>query len=452
MTGNYSFEGLRSKRPMVRVCVSLLLVLAVASAAATPRQAPEEPKLERLVSEIETTTEDDAEFTIIEDDGEFIEGRIVGGKPVSVLRKRAHGASATSKTSGGSSGSGAQRPRGNSVPSAAPGSGAQRPSTAGRPHLGGGLKPDSSSWKPSLSGSNVNSGNSRPSLSSGNRPSSSPTTGGSSYNRPRPGDYGEASKGPKPTRGSNGFENEHRGGMSNQSPDNGGTVPWNHQGVSPGYSVYPAPVTPAYTDDESSSYNPNLGPTPNFLTPSDEQRPSHSSNPTNSPGGLRGGIIIGHPPGSSFLQPDSGLGRPSVPGDNNRPRLEGGLVIGSPPMNSLGGQSGSFNNHPPPQDIDQARRGVVGPQHPQQGAGSFGLPSIPSNPFAPASPGFQGPGSLPLPFGAGLFNPGLMNIHKAVEQAAAGVLGAGPNPAAAGVFGRTSTFGQMSSFGFTERK
>ncbi|XP_077505980.1 uncharacterized protein LOC144115454 [Amblyomma americanum] len=448
MTGNYSFEGLRRKRPMVCVCVSLLLALAVASAAATPRQTPEEPKLELLDSEIETTTDED---------GEFIEGRIVGGKPVSVLRKREHGGAATSKTSGGSgsSGAGAQKPRGNSASSAAPGSGAQRPSAAGRPHPGDRLKLDSSSWKPSLSGSSAGSGNSRPSFSSGNQPSSSPPTGGSSFNRPRPGDYGQASQGSNPTHGTNGFENEHRGGMPNQSPDNGGSVPWNHQGVSPGYSAYPAPVTSAYTDDEPSGYSPNLVPTPNILTPSNEPPPSHPSNPTNSPGGLRGGIVIGHPPGNSFSQPDSGVNRPSVHGDDNGPRLEGGLIIGSPPTNSLGVQSGGFNNHPPPQDIDLARRGVVGPQHPQQGAGSFGLPSIPSNPFAPANPGFQGPGSLPLPFGAGLFNPGLMNIQKAVEHAAAGVLGptgAGPNPGAASVFGRTSTFGQMSSFGFTDRK
>ncbi|XP_054919133.1 uncharacterized protein [Dermacentor andersoni] len=403
MTSNCRFEGLRYKRPMVRVYIALLLALTLASAAATPRQAPTEARLAQLYPEVETTTE--------EYDYEFIEGRIVGGKPVSVLRKRAHGGGTASKTSssasqGGKGGSGST--------SSTPGSGgAKRPPsrTTGRPSIGDGLRPDSSSWRPSLSGSD----------------------------RPR-----EA----------NGFDNEHRGGLPNQNRESGNAMPWNHQGVSPGY---PAPVTSAYTDDESPTYIPNPPATPNTYPPHNEQRPSLSPSPGNSGGSQGGGgIIIGHPPTDRFSQHEGGANRPSaVPNRGNGPRLDGGLIIGSPPINGPRSRPGGFNEPLPPQELDQARRGVVNEPPLQRGVGSFGLPSLPNNPFAPSNPGFHVPGSLPLPFGAGLFNPGLVNIQKAVENAAAGVLGAtgaGIHPTAANIFGRTSTFGQMTSFGFAERK
>ncbi|XP_049516077.1 uncharacterized protein LOC119436932 isoform X2 [Dermacentor silvarum] len=407
MTSNCRFEGLLCKRPMVRVCIALLLALTLASAVATPRQAQTEARLARLYPGVETTTE--------EYDYEFIEGRIVGGKPVSVLRKRAHGGGTASKTSSSASGAGSKGVRGgSSSTSSTPGSGgAKRPpsKTTGRPSVGDGLRPDSSSWRPALSGSD----------------------------RPRD---------------TNGFDNEHRGGLPNQNRESGNGMPWNHQGVSPGY---PAPVTSAYTDDESPSYIPNPTATPNTYTPHNEQRPSLSSSPENSGGSQDGGgIIIGHPPTNTFSQHEGGANRPStVPDRGNGPRFEGGLVIGSPPMNGPGSRQGGFNEPLPPQEIDQARRGVVNQQPSQHGVGSFGLPSLPRNPFVPSNPGFHVPGSLPLPFGAGLFNPGLVNIQKAVENAAAGVLGAtgaGIHPTAANLFGRTSTFGQMTSFGFAERK
>lgn len=442
MIGNCCFEGLRYKRPMVPLCIALLLALAFASAAATPRQDQREPRLAQLDPEVETATEDY--------DVEFIEGRIVGGKPVSLLRKRAHGGGTASKTSSSASGAKSQGTKGsNDSTSTSSGSGeAKRPpwKTTGRPNVGDGLRPESSSWRPSLSGTGSNAGNKRPNLAPGNRPDSRPSGGGSSVDSQRP----QGSDRPRET---NGFDNEHRGGLPNQNRE----VPWNHQGVSPGYSSYPAPVTSAYTDDESPSYIPNTPATPNAYTPSNEQRPSLTSSPTNSAGSQGGGgIIIGHPPTNTFSQREGSVNRPSVVSDHgNVPRQGGGLIIGSPPMNGFGGHPGGFNEQPPPQEIDQARRGVVNQQPPHQGVGSFGLPSIPTNPFAPSNSGFHGPGGVPLPFGAGLFNPGLVNIQKAVEQAAAGVLGAagaGVNPTAANVFGRTSTFGQMSSFGFTDRK
>lgn len=445
MTSNCRFEGLLCKRPMVRVCIALLLALTLASAVATPRQAQTEARLAQLYPDVETTTE--------EYDYEFIEGRIVGGKPVSVLRKRAHGGGTASKTSSSASGAGSKGVRGGSgSTSSTPGSGgAKRPpsKTTGRPSVGDALRPDSSSWRPALSGPGVNAGNLRPNLSPGIRPGSSPAGGGSSVDRQRPQDFG--SDRPRETTG---FDNEHRGGLPNQNRESGNAMPWNHQGVSPGY---PAPVTSAYTNDESPSYIPNPTATPNTYTPHNEQRPSLSSNPENSGGSQDGGgIIIGHPPTNTFTQREGGANRPStVPDQGNGPRFEGGLVIGSPPMNGPGSRQGGFNEPLPPQEIDQARRGVVNQQPSQHGVGSFGLPSLPRNPFVPSNPGFHVPGSLPLPFGAGLFNPGLVNIQKAVENAAAGVLGAtgaGIHPTAANLFGRTSTFGQMTSFGFAERK
>lgn len=230
-------------------------------------------------------------------------------------------------------------------------------------------------------------------------------------------------------------------------------MPWNHQGVSP----YPTPVTAAHADNDSPGYNPNPSATPHAYGPSPSQNPAQSSNPNNPPGRIQGGIIIGHPP--VIASPQQGTGTnypPSDPRQSNAPRVGGGIIIGSPPTNALGGHQGGFQNSMPLPE-GQGRRGVVNyPPQPSQGAGSFGLPSIPNNPFAPpGNQGFPGPGNLPLPFGAGLFNPGLVNIQKAVENAAAGVLGAtgaGPNPAGANVFGRTSTFGQMSSYGFSDRK
>lgn len=386
---------------MVPACIALLLALALASAAATPRQDQREARLAQLDPEVEAATEDY--------DVEFIEGRIVGGKPVSLLRKRAHGGGTASKTSSSASGEKAQGTKGSNDSTSSSGSSeAKRPPSKAtrRPIVGDGLRPESSSWRPTLSGSD----------------------------RPRE---------------TNAFDNEHRGGSPNQNRESGHTVPWNHQGVSPGY---PAPITPAYTDDESPSYIPNPPATPNTYPPHNEQRPSLSSSPSNSAGSQGGvGIIVGHPPANTFSQSEGAVNRPSVASDEgNVPRQGGGLIIGSPPMNGFGGRPGDFNGAPPPQELDQARRGVINQQDPQQGVGSFGLPPIPSNPFVPANPGFHGPGSLPLPFGAGLFNPGLVNIQKAVENAAAGVLGV--NPTAANVFGRTSTFGQMTSFGFTDRK
>lgn len=386
---------------MVPVCMALLLALALASAAATPRQDQREARLAQLDPGVEAATEDY--------DVEFIEGRIVGGKPVSLLRKRAHGGGTASKTSSSASGEKAQGTKGSNDSTSSSGSSeAKRPPSKAtrRPIVGDGLRPESSSWRPTLSGSD----------------------------RPRE---------------TNAFDNEHRGGSPNQNRESGNTVPWNHQGVSPGY---PAPVTPAYTDDESPSYIPNPPATPNTYPPHNEQRPSLSSSPSNSAGSQGGaGIVIGHPPTNTFSQSEGAANRPSVASDEgNVPRQGGGLIIGSPPMNGFGGRPGDFNGAPPPQELDQARRGVVNQQAPQQGVSSFGLPPIPSNPFVPSNTGFHGPGSLPLPFGAGLFNPGLVNIQKAVENAAAGVLGV--NPTAANVFGRTSTFGQMTSFGFTDRK
>lgn len=441
MTSNCRFEGLRYKRPMVRVCIALVLALTLASATATPRQAPTEARLAQLYPEVETTTE--------EYDYEFIEGRIVGGKPVSLLRKRAHGGGTASKTSssasqGGKGGSGSTF--------STPGSGgAKRPPsrTTGRPSIGDGLRPDSSSWRPSLSGTGANAGNSRPNLSPGILPGSSASGGGSSVDRQRPQDFGSD----RP-REANGFDNEHRGGLPNQNRESGNAMPWNHQGVSPGY---PAPVTSAYTDDESPTYIPNTPATPNTYPPHNKQRPSLSPSPGNSGGSQGGGgIIIGHPPTDTFSQHEGGANRPSaVPDRGNGPRVDGGLIIGSPPMNGPRSRPGGFNQPLPPQELDQARRGVVDQPPLQRGVGSFGLPSLPNNPFAPSNPGFHVPGSLPLPFGAGLFNPGLVNIQKAVENAAAGVLGAtgaGIHPTAANIFGRTSTFGQMTSFGFAERK
>ncbi|KAH6944280.1 hypothetical protein HPB50_002568 [Hyalomma asiaticum] len=437
MTGNCCFEGLRYKRPMVPACIALLLALALASAAATPRQDQREARLAQLDPEVEAATEDY--------DVEFIEGRIVGGKPVSLLRKRAHGGGTASKTSSSASGEKAQGTKGSNDSTSSSGSSeAKRPPSKAtrRPIVGDGLRPESSSWRPTLSGPNAD--NVRPNLSPGNRPDSSKSNGGSSVGSQRPQDFG--SDRPRET---NAFDNEHRGGSPNQNRESGHTVPWNHQGVSPGY---PAPITPAYTDDESPSYIPNPPATPNTYPPHNEQRPSLSSSPSNSAGSQGGvGIIVGHPPANTFSQSEGAVNRPSVASDEgNVPRQGGGLIIGSPPMNGFGGRPGDFNGAPPPQELDQARRGVINQQDPQQGVGSFGLPPIPSNPFVPANPGFHGPGSLPLPFGAGLFNPGLVNIQKAVENAAAGVLGV--NPTAANVFGRTSTFGQMTSFGFTDRK
>lgn len=407
MIGNCCLEGLRNKRPMVPLCIALLLALVLASATATPRQDQREPRLVQLDAEVETATED---YEV-----EFIEGRIVGGKPVFLLRKRAHGGGTASKTSSSTSGAKSPGTKGhNDSTSTSSGSGeAKRPpwKTTGRPTVGEeGLRPESSSWRPSFSGAD----------------------------RPRE---------------TNGFDSEHRGGLVNQNRE----VPWNHQGVSPGYSSYPAPVTSAYTDDDSPRYIPNTPATPNTYTPSIEQQPSLSSRPTSYAGSQGGGgIITGHPPTNAFTQREGDVNRPSIVSDpSNVPRQGGDLIVGSASMNRFGGHLGGFNQQPPQQELDQARRGVVHQQHPQQGAGSFGLPSLPSNPFAPSNSGFHVPGVGPLPFGASLFNPGLVNIQKAVEQAAAGVLGAagaGVNPTAANVFGRTSTFGQTTSFGFTDRK
>lgn len=430
---------------MAHACLALLVIAAAASA--TPRQASEEPRMERLEQEAETTTEHDAGYIL---------GRIVGGKPVSVLRKREHGGAATNRTS-----SSAARPGmgGNGSAISMPAGGVQRPRSTStvRPHSEDGLRPDSSNWRPSLSGPSANAQNSRPNQSSGNAPSQS--GGGSFVGRPTPPSYRPSSNAPKEPREPNGFDDDHRFVSPDRNGNNGNAVPWNHQGVSPGYSAYPTPVTPAHTDREPPGYNPNPSTTPNVHGPNTAPNPPPHSNPNNSPGRLQGGIIIGHPPGIASPQPGSGTNYPaSEPRQSNAPRLRGGIIIGSPPVNALGGQQGGFQNSMPLPDLeqDQSRRGVVNyPQQPPQGAGSFGLPSIPNNPFAPGNQGFHGPGSLPLPFGAGLFNPGLVNIQKAVENAAAGVLGAtggGPNPAGANVFGRTSTFGQMSSYGFTDRK
>lgn len=398
MTGNYFFEGLRTKRPMAHAWLVLLVIAATVSAI--PRQAPEEPRVERLEQDAETTTEHDAGYIL---------GRIVGGKPVSVLRKREHGGAASNRTS-----SAAARPgmAGSGAGLSMPAGGAQRPrsTTTARPYSVDGLRPDSSSWSPS-------------------------------------------STVPNEPREPNGFDDDHRVGFPNRNSNNGDSVPWNHQGVSP----YPTPVTAAHTDNASPGYNPNPSATPHAHGPSATQNPAQSSNPNNPPGRIQGGIIIGHPP--AIGPPQQGTGTnypPSDPRQSNAPRVGGGIIIGSPPTNALGGHPGGFQNSMPLPE-GQGRRGVVNyPPQPSQGAGSFGLPSIPNNPFAPpGNQGFPGPGNLPLPFGAGLFNPGLVNIQKAVENAAAGVLGAtgaGPNPAGANVFGRTSTFGQMSSYGFSDRK
>lgn len=445
MTGNYFFEGLRSKRPMAHAWLVLLVIAATVSA--TPRQAPEEPRVERLEQEAETTTEHDAGYIL---------GRIVGGKPVSVLRKREHGGAATNRTS-----SGAARPgmRGSGTGFSKPTGGMQMPrsTTTSRPYPEDGLRPDSSNWNPSSTGSGSKAQNSRPSQS-GNPQSSS--GGGSFVGRPTPPSYRPPSNVPNEPREPNGFDDDHRFGSPNRNSNNGNAVPWNHQGVSPGYSAYPTPVTSAYTDDVPPVYNPSPSATPNVHRPSTPQNPPQSSNTNNPPGRLQGGIIIGHPPVIASPPPGTGPNYPaSEPRQSNAPRVGGGIIIGSPPRDALGGQQGGFHNSMPLPDLeqDQSRRGVVNyPPQQSQGAGSFGLPSIPNNPFAPpGNQGFPGPGSLPLPFGAGLFNPGLVNIQKAVENAAAGVLGAtgaGPNPAGTNVFGRTSTFGQMSSYGFSDRK
>lgn len=398
MTGNYFFEGLRTKRPMAHAWLVLLVIAATVSAI--PRQAPEEPRVGRLEQEAETTTEHDAGYIL---------GRIVGGKPVSVLRKREHGGAASNRTSSaaarpgmGGSGAGLSMPaRDVHMP---------RFTTTARPYSQDGLRPDSSSWSPS-------------------------------------------STVPNEPREPNGFDDDHRVGFPNRNSNNGDSVPWNHQGISP----YPTPVTAAHTDYDSPRYNPNPSATPHSHGPSPTQNPAQSSNPNNAPGRIQGGIIIGHPP--VVASPQQGTGTnypPSDPRQSNAPRMGGGIIIGSPPTNALGGHPGGFQSSMPLPE-GQGRRGVVNyPPQPSQGAGSFGLPSIPNNPFAPpGNQGFPGPGNLPLPFGAGLFNPGLVNIQKAVENAAAGVLGAtgaGPNPAGANVFGRTSSFGQMSSYGFSDRK
>ncbi|XP_077563244.1 uncharacterized protein LOC144178971 isoform X1 [Haemaphysalis longicornis] len=439
MTGNYFFEGLRTKRPMAHAWLVLLVIAATVSAI--PRQAPEEPRVERLEQEAETTTEHDAGYIV---------GRIVGGKPVSVLRKREHGGAASNRTS-----SAAARPgmRGSGAGLSMPARDVHMPrfTTTARPYSEDGLRPDSSSWSPSSTGSVAKAQNSRPNQSSGNSPSQS--GGGSSMGRPSAPSDRPRPNVPNEPREPNGFDDDHRVGFPNRNSNNGDSVPWNHQGVSP----YPTPVTAAHTDNDSPGYNPNQSATPHSHGPSPTQNPAQSSNPNNVPGRIQGGIIIGHPP--VVASPQQGTGTnypPSNPRQSNAPRVGGGIIIGSPPTNALGGHPGGFQNSMPLPE-GQGRRGVVNyPPQPSQGAGSFGLPSIPNNPFAPpGNHGFPGPGNLPLPFGAGLFNPGLVNIQKAVENAAAGVLGAtgaGPNPAGADVFGRTSSFGQMSSYGFSDRK
>ncbi|CAN7994236.1 unnamed protein product, partial [Ixodes hexagonus] len=448
-------------------CIALLVLCLVTTVVTTQPN----DKLERL---------DDP---VVGDDSyssHEVLGRIVGGNPPSVIIRQGASGALTTPTSTAVKRSTMplmppqnMRVQGNFPPAGASkkkpvGSLTTRPPTR-RPS--GTAKPESSNWHPVVSSSGTSVG--------------SAMSGRPGQQNPRPVDSmeglwtssGAASGSGKPTRhdSSAGLPPRPQGSLSSTRHDqkrpaaNRPTLNGPHRPLETGTSQQ----TPNYrpkSPDVQPHYRPSASvpdrPRPVDVPTSEEggQGPglsgidqgrrgigtagpqySGAGPPVSGPGISGQGYPASEFSGSGHARPGfSGQGHPGLsdPGLSS-PERPGTGQLGpgySGPGISAPGLSGSRLPGPG----FSGPGGIIG--QPQAGFPGI-LPQPPQNPAL--YPDFQFGAGSDLPFGAGLFNLGVVNIQKAVAAAAAGSLGGnfGQIP---GGFGQSSTFGQTTSFSYSD--
>ncbi|CAN8020515.1 unnamed protein product [Ixodes persulcatus] len=421
---------------------------------------------------------DDSVVTGDLDSSAGVLGRIVGGKPPSVIIRQGESGALTTPTSTAVKRSTMplMPPQNMRVQANLPLAGAskQRPMTSmSRPPTrrpSGTAKPDSSNWHPVVSSSGsaspVGNGmngrpgqpNSRPvnamgglwTSSGGGSGSGNPTGHGSSAGVPQKTPASSSGSPPDQKRPSagrpslNGPNRPTNVGTSQQSPDYRPSSP----DVQPNYR--PSGFVPDNSRPLNTPISETNGQSPGLSGIDQGRKGVGSVGPHYSgagpPGSGQGTSGQGYPAsefsGAGHARPEfsghefPGLSRPELSGAGQPGPGFSGPGISAPGHPDTGLPGSEFSG--PGGGIDRPQRGFPGI-----------LSQPPQNPIL--DPNFQFGSGADLPFGAGLFNLGVMNIQKQVAAASAGSLGGnfGPN---LGGFGQSSTFGQTSSFSYSDGK